>query len=456
MKALYQVTIKRLWEKLTRDERLKFTRSLVKKVHAADIADIIANLSDDERRVETFSSIVDDERKSDIFSELPEEIQRKLFHEIDIKLRVALFKELSPDDAVDFLGLLEEEEQNLLLNTLPLLQQEKLRCLLRYGRESAGGIMTPILMSAKENQTTGEIIDLLRKQKEEIDEVLLNIFVIDDAGILIGTLPLQTLVVSDPNEKVSDVMDSYPITVSVQHDQELVAQIVSKYNLIAVPVVDQSGKLVGRITLDDIFDVLQEEADEDVCLMAGVGTSEARVQSAFSVARLRLPWLLTCLAGSMVSGIVINSYHDTLSKVIVLVSFLPAICAMGGNSGLQTSTVTMRNLAHGQVFYNNIKKIVKRELLSGSIIGIVAGTVMGIIAYFWLKQPLYGGIIGISMIMTILISTCNGFFIPIFFNKVGIDPAVASGPLITTLNDATSSFTYLTIATILLKCFGLL
>ena len=189
--------------------------------------------------------------------------------------------------------------------------------------------------------------------------------------------------------------------------------------------------------------------------MAGLDAEEVKIDSGLEVARLRLPWLLMCLLGSMVSAGIIHSYGNLLSKGVGLIIFLPAICAMGGNSGLQTSTVTIRNLAYGSVFYKNLRKVIRRELLCGILIGIVCGTTVGCVGGAWLRGGIFGLIIGCAMVLTVLISTCTGLLFPLFFNKIGIDPAVASGPLITTLNDATSTFTYLTTAYFLFNLFQL-
>ena len=452
VKSIYRKITKKLLDRLARGEKVDFTSSLIKKVHAADIAEIISNLSE-ERQLKIFQSLEED-RQGEVFSELPEEIQEDLVQEFDDEHLISLFKELPPDEAVDMLNMLGSEDQELLLKTLPSKHKWNLRRMLLYSEESAGGIMTPVVITAQEAHTAADVIEILRQHQKD-DDTIINIFVVNEEDKLIGMVPLQTLVVSPPETKISQIMERDPIAVSVHEDQEVVAQIVSKYNLIAVPVVDEQGRLVGRVTPDDVLEVLQDEADEDAYLMAGMDSEEVYVDSAFEVARMRLPWLLTCLFGSMISAVVIGTYQQTLQKVVGLICFLPAICAMGGNSGLQTSTVTIRNLAYGQVFHKNVRKVVRRELTSGIIIGLVCGIFVGCIGGFWLKGLLYGTIIGCSMIFTILISTCTGLLFPLLFNRIGIDPAVASGPLITTFNDATSSLTYLTTAAIFLHYFHL-
>lgn len=450
----YTLRIKRFLEKISRGEKVDLSRSFIKTTHAADLAEIIANLTSEETQVDTFVDFLPEEYKARVFSELPEEIQEEVLQKIGKEPVIKLFKALPPDEAVDLLSMLPPEDQEALLQTLPADQQGKFRRLLVYGKDSAGGIMTTMLVSARSEQTVADVIKMLRQFKDK-SEMLINIFVVDAQDKLLGTVPLQTFVVSDPETLVSSIMTPDPITVSIHDDQEVVAHTVTKYNLMNIPVVDDSGRLLGRITTDDVMEVWQEEADEDVLLMAGMDTEELRVNSSLLIARLRLPWLLLCLCGSFLSGSVISAYRGSLDAKVILafLIFLPAICAMGGNSGLQTCTVTIRNLAYGQVFYTSMRRMVRRELLAGIAIGIVTGTVVGSVAGLWLGNVFYGTIIGLCMMFTVCLSTCTGFFIPIIFNKIGIDPAVASGPLITTLNDVSSTLIYLSVAVILLRLF---
>ncbi|MBP7434937.1 MAG: magnesium transporter [Bacteroidales bacterium] len=450
--STYKNVIKRYLDLLSQGEKVEFSKSLMQKAHAADLAELIANLSD-EKQVTVFENL-ETERQSEVFSELPEVVQEELAHEIDAVSLVDLFKTLPLDEAADLLAIVEEEDKEVLLHSLTLSKRSKLERLMLYGQESAGGIMTPIIFIVKKEQTVAGLIEILRKHKDE-DQIFLNIFVVDEQQKLIGSIPLQDIVVADPESQIGSIMQVDPISVSVHDDQEYVAHIVRKYSLLVVPVVDENGKLVGRVTPDDILEVLQEEAEEDAYKMAGLDAEEVKIDSGLEVARLRLPWLLMCLLGSMVSAGIIHSYGNLLSKGVGLIIFLPAICAMGGNSGLQTSTVTIRNLAYGSVFYKNLRKVIRRELLCGILIGIVCGTTVGCVGGAWLRGGIFGLIIGCAMVLTVLISTCTGLLFPLFFNKIGIDPAVASGPLITTLNDATSTFTYLTTAYFLFNLFQL-
>ena len=448
----YRKAVQSLLSQFNDDEKAPITHSIFTKAHAADIAEIISNVAED-RQLKVFEAL-DEKQRGDVFVELPEDLQAELMEETDDKRLLALFNELEPDEAADFLSLLPQNRQEQLLSKLPRKLQRKFRTLLLYEEESAGGIMTPILLAVRVGDTIEAVIEQIRIYQS--DEVIINVYIVDKGNKLIGSIPLQNVIISDGQAKVEDIMEQHPITVNVNDDQEIVGQTVRKYNLLAVPVVDEDGKLLGRITMDDVIDVVHEEADEDVYRMAGVDSDETHVDSGFSVARMRLPWLCICLGGSMVSAFVLQSFESTLAKSTMLIAFLPAICAMGGNSGLQTSTVTIRNLTYEAVFHSNRKKLARRELLSGVLIGITCGFLVSMVSLLWLGNIIYGVIIGSSMLLTIFFSTCTGFFVPIFFTKLKIDPAIASGPLITTLNDAMSALIYLTMASVQLKYFGLL
>ncbi|WP_372370881.1 magnesium transporter [Candidatus Uabimicrobium sp. HlEnr_7] len=448
----YRKAVQSLLSQFSKDEKAPITHSIFTKAHAADIAEIISHVSED-RQLKVFDAL-DVKQRGDVFVELPEDLQSEFIEETDDQRLLALFKELEPDEAADFLSLLDEDRQQELLSELPQRLQRKFRTLLLYGEESAGGIMTSILLTVHAGDTVNMAIEQIREYKS--DEIIINVYIVDQNFKLIGSVPLQNLIIADGKAKIEDIMELSPIAVNVNDDQEIVGQTVRKYNLLSVPVIDDAGKLLGRITMDDVIDVVHEEADEDVYRMAGVDSDEIHVDSGFAIARMRLPWLSICLGGSMVSAFVLQNFESILSKSMVLIAFLPAICAMGGNSGLQTSTVTIRNLTYEAVFHSNRKKLARRELLSGVIIGITCGFLVCCISLLWLGNIIYGLIIGSSMLLTIFFSTCTGFFIPIFFSKLKIDPAIASGPLITTLNDAMSAFIYLAMASLQLKYFGLL
>lgn len=448
----YRQAVQQLLDRFSKDEKATITKSIMTKAHAADIAEIISNVSE-ERQLKVFKAL-DEKQQGDVFVELPEDIQHDVVEEADNEKLLSLLTELEPDEGVDLLHLLPIEKQREILSKLPPKLGHKFRKLLLYSEESAGGIMTPILLSVYKDETVGDAIKKIRMHQYE--EVIISVYIVDKDLKLIGSLPLQTIVIAENDTKIEDVMELNPISVSVHDDQEIVGQTVRKYNLLSVPVIEEDGQLVGRITLDDVIDIVHEEADEDLYKMAGVDADEAHVDSGFAVARMRLPWLSLCLGGSMVSAFVLQNFEHILSQSMILISFLPAICAMGGNSGLQTSTVTIRNLTHGAVFRSNRKKLMRRELLSGIIIGLCCGLFVALLSFVWLHNYIYGFIIGSSMIFTIVFSTCTGFFIPIFFNKLNIDPAIASGPLITTMNDAMSALIYLTMASFQLKFFGVI
>jgi magnesium transporter len=259
--------------------------------------------------------------------------------------------------------------------------------------------------------------------------------------------------VSDLNIHVRDLLEEKLITVPVDMDQEEVARMFNKHNLLAMPVVDSSGMLLGRITVDDVMEVIEEEATEDAFKLAGTDDAELKSESVFKIARVRFIWLLICLGGTLLSGVVIRFFEATLEHVIALAAFIPSIMAMGGNSGIQTTTVTVRGLATGTVSSSRIARVIFRELRVALLLGIACGLIIGVIAHFWAGGAILGAIVGSAMFCSIAWASMMGVLFPLTFNKLKIDPAVASGPFIITMNDAFSLLIYFALVTLMLKYF---
>ena len=263
----------------------------------------------------------------------------------------------------------------------------------------------------------------------------LNLYVVDAEGRLQGAVPLHLLVTAPPAAVMSGLMDTDVISVTPETDQEDIATFFTRYDLVAAPVVDGNGRVIGQITVDDVMDVIVEEATEDIYKMAGTRDVEIERPSVVHVAFIRLPWLLMCLLGSFLAGLVIHRFEVTLERAITLASFIPVIMATGGNSGLQASTVTVRSLVTGHLSSGLMLRMVFREVGAGAVIGLACGVAASTVAWLWFGHVFVGVCVGIAMFLVIGFAVFLGVMTPIFFNRVGIDPAVASGPFITTAND---------------------
>ena len=304
-------------------------------------------------------------------------------------------------------------------------------------------------MLTHQDTTVSEVVDALRQEAEDAD--ILELYVVNRANQLLGTVSLNRLVTARPHTLMTALMKHDVITVSPDTDQEDIAGLFTRYDLLAVPVVEDDGTLVGQITVDDVLDVIQEEATEDIYKMGGTSDQEIERPSVFGVALTRLPWLLLCLLGSFLAGIVIHMFEVTLKEAITLAVFIPVIMATGGTSGLQSATVTVRSLVTGHISSGLILRTVFREMGSAALIGLVCGLVATGLAWFWIGNALVGACVGIAMFIVISISVLLGVVAPLLFQRFGIDPAVASGPFITTTNDILGLAIYLGLATMLVQ-----
>jgi len=290
----------------------------------------------------------------------------------------------------------------------------------------------------------------IREKREEVEN-LYYVFVINDHGRLVGVISLKDLVLERRGRRISEFMDPKVIAVHVDTDQEEVANLVKKYDLVNIPVVDGQGVLVGRITHDDIIDVIEEEADEDIALMAGVIHQEIAEESPLKISRARLPWLIAGLFGGMLAAAVINQFETSLERVLALSFFFPVIMAMGGNTGTQAATVAVRGLATGDIGLVNVGKRLWVEMKVALLNGVICGILLGFIAGVWISDYGLGIVIGLALIVIILSSGLIGAAVPLALRKWNIDPALATGPFVTTSNDVLGLLIYLGFVTLFLR-----
>ncbi|MBS4023663.1 MAG: magnesium transporter [Dethiobacter sp.] len=456
-----QKTLQRILEMIKeRDTNLD---DFFQNLHPSDFAEIVEDLTGEQKR-ELFE-LLSDEEAAMVIQEMEDFDQVVLIQLLTTKRASAILREMATDDAADLLGELPEEQAKELL-TLIDEDADEIRDLLKYPEDSAGGIMTTEFISFPENMRVEEAIRRLRELAPEAETVY-YVYVVDDETRLIGVLSLRDLIAAADGTPLSNIMRKNLISVPVDMDQEEVAKLVSRYDLLAVPVVDERNSLLGIITVDDILDVLEEEATEDIYRrvgaseMEGVGLVEASVRNLIT---RRLPWLIITLFGGLLAGGVIGGFTATLEKIVVLAVFIPVIMDMGGNVAAQSSTVFVRGVATGEIeseeswgyFFREIRVGLSMGFICGATIGLVVATAavfLRLFPAFGFMQdidlsPLLGIVVGIAMFTTVTLGAIIGTLVPLLFNKAGIDPAFASGPLVTTIKDVTGLLIYFSIASL--------
>jgi magnesium transporter len=418
--------------------------SLIDEPHPADLADLMEQLDGEERL--SVLRILSSERAGEVLKELSHPIQESLTNELDDEGLAHILNELNSDDATDIVSRLPRERTQRIIGLVQPKVSDELQRLLGYKTDTAGGIMALEFVSVNASYTIGEAIEKIREKREEVEN-LYYVWAVDDSSRLAGVVSIKDLVLEPQDRKIKDIMNPEVISVHVDTDQEEVARIVKQYDLVNIPVVNGQHKLVGRITNDDIIDVIEEEANEDISLMAGVMDQQIGEASALKISRARLPWLLLGLFGGLVSALVINHFHGSLEKILALSFFIPVVMAMGGNTGNQAATVVIRGLATGDISIIHTGKRLLVELWVALINGVICGILLGLVVAFWLSDPQLGMAVGASLITVILFSGTYGASIPFLLSKLNIDPALAAGPFITTSNDVLGLLIYLGIIT---------
>ena len=421
------------------------------RLHPADIADILRNLEPEKRKL--FFDSLKPEVGAKVLSELDPLSEAELLKELESPQLSRILNVMPSDDAADVVADLSQEKQDKVLQLMDKEESADVKELLKYPEESAGGIMTTDFFALNENVTAGEAIVSLRKYVQKAPSPFF-IYVVDEEKKLRGILPIHNLIIVSPQKKLKEIMDEEVISVPVDLDQEKVAQIVAKYNLTVVPVVDNMGKLVGIITSDDIIDVIEEEAEEDIYHMAG-SDEEKLSNSVFKIARGRLFWLVVTLFGGLFACLILRSFRLALERIVALAFFIPVMMDMAGNVGTQSSTVVVRSLATSNINFSRIWKGLFKEVKIAALIGLMCGLGVGVIAIFLGGQGLtLGVVVGISMFTAILVAALTGTAVPFVFRHFRIDPAFASGPIVTTINDITALSIYFILANVLCRVMG--
>ncbi len=427
--------------------RLEVVEDLVNVLHPADLVDVLHNLDVEERRV--IYGRLSLEPLSEVLDEADEALMRDILETLDDRKISRVVEILPSDEAADLVGALPEDRAASVLALLKKEDSEEVRDLLRYDEETAGGIMETEVVSVPENALVAEAIDMIRRAVEEERRVY-SVFVVDAKGSLLGELALSRLLLAKPVVPVHEVMQP-AVSVQTDLDQEEVARVVSKYDVTVVAVVDPERRLVGQVTVDDVVDVIEEEATEDFSKIAGAGGEEVHEPSALRVSGIRLPWLIVGLAGGLVTARIMSVFEMSLAAMISIAFFLPVMTAMAGNAAIQSSAIVIRGLATGEVGLFGLRRRFMKEIRVSLINGLACGTILGATTVFWRHDVKLGVLLGLSMLGVILLATTVGALVPLALKRMRIDPAIAMGPIVTTWNDIVSVVIYLALATVFLR-----
>jgi magnesium transporter len=433
-------------DKLFEEGEAAALEAYVRLLRPADIAELFHFVEVDNWTKVT--GYLDAERLGDLLAELDESQRELLGDALHPRVLVEAVDELETDDAADVIADLPDEKSVVVLEKIE--DREEVEALLEYRDDSAGGIMQTELARVHEDAVVADAIEAVREIRDEVDDVL-ELYVVADGDRLCGTVALEDLVLSKSSRPIREIVEPVEAKVTPEVDQEEVAEIFGKYDLYTLPVVDAKGALLGRITFDDVQDVIEEEASEDI--MAAVGASaEDLVYSGdfFRIAMFRAPWLITTLLGSMTAGFLMSKFRALPGDAILMASFVPVVMAMTGNIGSQSAMIVTRGLAIGKVELANIGRAFGREITVGLLIAVPAATTAGFIGYLWQGRAILGLVVGASMSASMSLAAFIGVAAPTVFKKLGIDPAIASGPLVTTICDLMGVGTYLLVALLLL------
>ncbi|MCF7811314.1 magnesium transporter [bacterium] len=432
----------RLLELLELGNRKELINTL-SEYHPADIAALIEHLPYEIKH--EIISLLENDKAADVVVELDEQDQALLIKKLPTLEIANIVRELDSDDAADFLGSAEDEQTEAVLKHLDDEDRTELTELLSYDEESAGGIMAKEALSVQTDTIVSDAINILREKAADIGDIY-HIYAVDKDGVLQGYLSLKRLILAKPEQKIIDVMKVKDVAVDVNMDREEVAVLFGKYDLASAPVVDGDGRFIGRITHDDILDVVSEETEEDFARLTGQSEFDPGERSLFRNIRLRLPWLLVGLLGGIVAAKVIAFFEPQFAHLTTIVLYLPLVAAMGGNAGIQTSSLIVRGLATGEVSDYRLKKRLLGEIGVALVSGFACSIILFLITWGWHGKLVFAAVLSTALLSVIFLAAIIGFIVPLILKKLNLDPALATGPFITMSNDIIGLLIYLGIA----------
>lgn len=424
-------------------------RQCLKDLHPVDVAEFMptVNLA---QRVKILK-VMESAWAARVIMELDRDLVPSLLEGLGRHRTAEILAEMFTDDAADLLGEMPQDKKEFLLDLMQAPDADDVKELLGYGEETAGGIMTTEFVSIRKDITVEQAIQVLRNTAPDAETVY-YVYVVNADNQLAGVISLRELIVAGPHVLIESIMRTNFISVHVRTDQEEVARQVAKYDFLAIPVVNDDGELLGIITVDDVLDVIEEEATEDILRMTANIDEDSKDMDAGPLRRAsrRLPWLLILMFGSLLAGNVIESSLDTIESMAFLAVFITVMAGGPGNVATQSMAVVVRGLATGEVNPLKFFTVIWKEVRVGIIVGVACGLVLAIIGYLWQGNLMLGLVVGMALTINMIVATLLGSLFPLVINRLGIDPALASGPFITTVMDVASMFIYFSLATIIL------
>lgn len=422
--------------------------ALMEPLHPADIADLLEQISSGEREalLQLWSSGVDGE----VLSELEWSTREEILPLLPDAVLADAVRELNSDDVVDLVEDLGEDQQEAILDALNDADRAAVEQALSYPEESAGRLMQREVVRAPDHWTVGEMIDFLRSDSAELPEQFYHIVLVNPAMKPVAQVTLGRLLSSPRAVKLVDITEDSFRVIPVTQDEDDVAYAFNQYHLISAPVVDDDGRLVGVITIDDAMIVLDEANEEDLLALSGVGRDESLNDSIATTARQRFPWLFVNLLTAIVASLVISVFEGTISQIVALAVLMPIVASMGGNAGTQSLAVAVRSIATRDLTRSNMLRVVSREAGVGLLNGFAFAIIMGFVGFFWFGLPLLGLVIAVAMVINLVVAAFAGILVPVALDRFGADPALASGTFVTTVTDVVGFFVFLGLASMLL------
>lgn len=387
---------------------------------------------------------------SKILNEAEDLIKYKVLQYFDLDEQKEILKNMATDEVADLLNILQGSEKENLINILNNDAKEEILSLSLYPKDTAGGLMTSSYISISENYTIKQTIKLLQV-KAPSAETAYYIYVVNDLKELKGIVSLRDIIISSFEVKLSEIINKNVISINHNTDQEEVANTFKKYGFLALPVVNDNNKLIGIITADDVYEIIENEANEDIYRLAGLNERDKLGTSVINSIKSRLPWLCINLITAFMASMVVNYFDETISQYVIIASFMPIIAGMGGNAGTQSLTLIIREIATDSLDSKTLYKIFLKEISIGAINGIIIGSIVALTGALWMENVYFGIILMISIILNIIIASISGLGIPLVLKKINIDPALASGVFVTTITDVLGFFIFLSLSTIFIK-----
>lgn len=434
--------------RLIRHQAYSSALNTLRKMHPVDLAVMFYYLTEGERKWFA-ENILKSGKLTLVIRELEENNISEFLDLIGERELLSALQEMNPDDAVDILLLLPPEKQKEIFDKLTGIQKKAIGKLLGYAPDTAGGIMTTEFFALSETTTIEKTLELLRKLEERPE--ILYIYVVNDHQQLVGVVSFRDLVLSKLDKALAQIMIKDPLSVQADTSQEDAASIIARYDLLALPVVDENHRLIGQITVDDAIDVLYEEATQDIYLLANLGEEERVLTPVLVSTKRRVPWLLLNLATAMLAALTVSLFEETISKYVLLAAMMPIIAGMGGNAGMQSLAVAVRGLALGELDWSLGFKVILKEITVGLLNGIMIGLVMGLITFIWHHNIGLAVVVFLAMTGNLMIAGFFGPLIPLILKKLNLDPALGSSIFVTTATDVGGFFIFLGLATLLIN-----